>query len=142
MGYAYTDAKFLEGVLAGSPFAIGTNLNVTGMRVPLVPRHKINAGFAWDISGATQLSGALRSVSSQFMDNDEPNTLGVKVPRHSTVDLKLGHSFAWGKMTLAVNNLFGAHYYTYAVRSAFIPDRYAVYPLPGRTIGLSAEFRM
>jgi iron complex outermembrane receptor protein len=141
-GYAYTDAKFLEGVLAGSAFSIGTNLNVAGKHVPLVPQHKLNAGFAWDISGATQLAGALNALSSQFMDNDEPNTLGTKIPRYSTVDFKLGHSFAWGKMALAVNNLFGSHHYTYAVRSAFVGDRYAVYPLPGRTIGLSAEFKM
>jgi iron complex outermembrane receptor protein len=84
----------------------------------------------------------LTAVSSQFMDNDEPNTLGVKIPGYSTVDLKLGHSFGWGQLALAVNNLFGSDYYTYAVRSAFIADRYAVYPLPGRTVALSAEFKM
>ena len=142
LGYAYTDAKFREGVLAGSAFAIGTNLNVAGKQVPLVPRHKLNAGFTWDISAATRLSGMLTGVSSQFMDNDEPNTLGVKIPGYSTVDLKLGHSFAWGRVALAVNNLFDKGYYSYAVRSAFVADRYAVYPLPGRTFGVSAEFRM
>lgn len=142
IGYAYTEAKFVEGVLAGSPFAIGTNLSVAGKHVPLVPRHKLNAGFAWDLSAATQLSGMLSSVSSQFMDNDEPNTLGKKVPGYSSVDLKLAHSFAWGRLALAVNNIFGSHFYTYAVRSAFIADRYAVYPLPGRTVGLSAELKM
>ncbi len=141
-GYAYTEAKFREGVLAGSAFAIGTNLNVAGKEVPLVPRHKLNAGFSWDITSATRLSGMLTAVSSQFMDNDEPNTLRVKIPGYSTVDLKLGHAFAWGRLALSVNNLFGSEYYTYAVRSAFIADRYAVYPLPGRTVGLSAEFRM
>ena len=142
MGYAYTDAQFLEGVLAGSPFAIGTNLNVARKHVPLVPQHKLNAGFAWDISGATRLSGALTAVSSQFMDNDEPNSLNAKIPGYATVDLKLGHGFSWGRMSLAVNNLLGKDYYTYAVRSAFIADRYAVYPLPGRTVGLSAELKM
>jgi len=142
VGYAYTDAKFREGVLAGSPLAIGTNLNVTGNRVPLVPQHKLNAGFAWNITGATRLSGALTAVSSQFMDNDEPNSLGKKIPGYSIVDLKLGHAFAWGRLSLMANNLFNGSYYTYAVRSAFTADRYAVYPLPGRTIGLSAEFKM
>ena len=142
LGYAYTDAKFRQGVLAGSVFAIGTNLNVAGKQVPLVPKHKLNAGFAWDITAATRLSGMLTAVSSQFMDNDEPNTLGVKIPGYSTVDLKLGHAFGWGRLALAVNNLFGSDYYTYAVRSAFIADRYAVYPLPGRTVGLSAEFKL
>jgi iron complex outermembrane receptor protein len=142
MGYAYTDAKFLEGVLAGSPFAIGTDLNVTGKHVPLVPQHKLNVGLAWDISGATRLAGTFTAVSSQLMDNDEPNTLGTRIPRYSTVDLKLAHALSWGRIAVTANNLFGSHYYTYAVRSAFVADRYAVYPLPGRTIGLSAEFRM
>jgi outer membrane receptor protein involved in Fe transport len=41
-----------------------------------------------------------------------------------------------------VNNLFGSDYYNYAVRSAFVADRYAVYPLPGRTFALSAEFKI
>ena len=142
IGYAYTDTKFVEGVLTGSPFAIGTNLSVAGKQVPLVPRHKLNAGFAWDITAATQLAGTLTAVSSQFMDNDEPNTLGTKIPRYSTVDMKLVHAFSWGRIAVTANNLFASHYYTYAVRSAFIVDRYAVYPLPGRTIGLSAEFKM
>jgi iron complex outermembrane receptor protein len=141
-GYAYTDARFREGVLAGSPFAIGTNLNVAGKQVPLVPRHKLNAGFDWDLGARTQLSGALTAVSSQFMDNDEPNTLGVRIPAYATVDLKLRRSFDWGSLALTVNNLFDDRYYNYAVRSAFTPDRYAVYPLPGRTVALSAEFRM
>ena len=41
-----------------------------------------------------------------------------------------------------MNNLFDQNYYTYAIRSQFVADRYAVYPLPGRTIGLIAEFKM
>ncbi len=142
LAYAYTDARFLEGVLAGSAFAIGTNLNVTGKHVPLVPRHKLNAGFTWDATGSTQLSGVLTSLSTQFMDNDEPNTLGVKMPAYATLDLKLASRFDWGRLALTVNNLFGSDYYTYAVRSAFVADRYAVYPLPGRTVGILAEFRM
>jgi iron complex outermembrane receptor protein len=141
LGYAYTDAKFREGVLVGGT-AVGSNLNVAGKQVPLVPRHKLNAGLAWDVTGAVRLSGMLTAVSSQFMDNDEPNTLGVKIPAYATVDLKLAHAFAWGRLALAVNNLFDNDYYNYAVRSAFVADRYAVYPLPGRTVGLSAEFRM
>jgi iron complex outermembrane receptor protein len=107
-----------------------------------VPVHKLNLGAAWDITGRTQLSGGLAALSSQFMDNDEPNTLGVKIPRYTTVDLKLRHSFEWGKLAFAVNNLFDEHYYTYAVRSAFVADRYAVYPLPGRTFAVTAEFKM
>ena len=141
-GYAYTDAKFLDGVLAGSAFAIGTNLNVAGRRVPLVPEHKLNLGFSWEPAARTRLSGTLTAVSSQFMDNDEPNTLGTRIPSYGTLDLKLRREFGWGSLALVGNNLTGERYYTYAVRSAFVADRYAVYPLPGRTLGLVAEFRL
>jgi len=141
-GYAYTDARFRAGVLPGSAFAIGTNLDIAGRRVPLVPEHKLNLGLAWDIGPRTRLSGALTAVSDQFMDNDEPNSLGAKIPAYAVVDLKLAREFGWGRLSAAINNLLDEQYYTYAVRSQFTADRYAVYPLPGRTFALSAEFRL
>jgi iron complex outermembrane receptor protein len=137
-GYAYTDARFRGGVLA----AFGSNVDIAGKRVPLVPEHKLNLGLAWDIGPRTRLSGALTAVSDQFMDNDEPNSLGVKIPAYAVVDLKLAREFGWGRLSAAINNLLDEQYYTYAVRSQFTADRYAVYPLPGRTFALSAEFRL
>ena len=38
------------------PFAIGTNLNVAGKRVPLVPQDKLNAAFDWELSGKQQVA--------------------------------------------------------------------------------------
>ena len=139
-GYAYTDARFLVGVLPGRGFA--TNLNIAGKNVPLVPQHKLNLGFAWDVATKTRVSGALAHVSSQFMDNDEGNTLGTRIPAHTVVDLKATRDVGRVRLGLAVNNLFDEKYYNYAVRSAFTADRYAVYPLPGRTIALSAEIKL
>lgn len=138
-GYAYTDAKYLEGTLPGGPFAIGTGLSIAGKRVPLVPEHKLDLGVAWDIAPRTRLSAALTALSEQYMDNDEPNTLGTKIPAFTLVDAKLAHELGWGRVSAAVNNVFDERYYTYAVRSAFVADRYAVYPLPGRTLGLTLE---
>jgi iron complex outermembrane receptor protein len=138
-GYAYTDAKYLEGTLPGGPFAIGTGLSIAGKRVPLVPEHKLNLGVAWEIGPRTRLSGALTALSDQYMDNDEPNTLGTKIPAFAVVDLKLVQDLGWGRVSAAANNLFDEQYYTYAVRSAFVADRYAVYPLPGRTFGVTLE---
>lgn len=139
-GYAYTDARFLEGVLPGSGFA--TNVSIAGKRVPLVPQHKLNLGFAWDVAPQTRVSGALAYVSSQFVDNDEANTLGTKIPAYTTVDIKATKTLGGVRLGFAVNNLLDEKYYNYAVRSAFTADRYAVYPLPGRTISLSAEFKL
>lgn len=140
--YTGTDARFLQGTLPGGAFAIGTNLNITGKRVPLVPGHKLNLGLSWEVTPKTRFTASVAAVASQYMDNDEANTLGVKIPRHTVTDLKLAHDFGWGKVSAAVNNLFNDKYYDYAVRSAFTADRYAVYPLAGRTFGATLEARL
>ena len=140
--YAYTDAKFLEGTLQGSPFAIGTNMPIGGNTVPLVPRHKLNVGGHWDVAPRTRLSAAFTGVSEQVLDNDEPNTLGHRIPAYYLVDLKVVQSFRWGRLGATINNLLDEKYYDYAVRSAFVPDRYSVYPLPSRTFGVSVELRL
>lgn len=141
-GYAYTDAKFLEGVLPGGPFVIGSSMSIAGKRVPLVPEHKLNLGLAWDFAARTRLSAALTALSKQYLDNDEPNTLGVQIPAYAVVDMKLARDFGWGRIAAAVNNLFDEQYYTYAVRSQFVADRYAVYPLPGRSLSATAELKL
>ena len=140
-GYTYTDARFRSGALPGNS-GIGTNLDLTGKRVPLVPEHKLNLGVAWDLGARTRLSGALTAVSSQFMDNDEPNSLGAKIPSYALLDLKLTREFGRGRLALAINNALDEAYYTYAVRSNFTPDRYNIYPLPGRTLSFTAELRI
>jgi len=141
-GYAYTDAKFLEGTLPGGPFVIGSNLSIAGKRVPLVPEHKLNLGLAWDFAARTRLSAALTAVSEQTMDNDEPNTLGAQIPAYAVLDVKFAREFGWGRVAAAINNLLNEQYYTYAVRSQFTADRYAVYPLPGRSFSFSAELML
>lgn len=137
--YAYTDARFREGVLPGGPFVIAADIPLAGKRVPLVPRHKLNLGAAWELMPRTTLSAALTAAAEQVLDNDEPNTLAHRIPAHHVLDLKLAHEARWGRLALVINNLLGEEYYTYAVRSQFVADRYDVYPLPGRTLSLAAE---
>jgi iron complex outermembrane recepter protein len=139
--YTYTDARFLSGTLPGNAF-IGTDLDIAGKHVPLVPEHKLNLGFAWDLGAHMQLSGALAAVSSQYMDNDEPNDFGTKIPAYTILDLKLTREFRWGRLAATINDLLDEQYYTYAVRSNFVPDRYNVYPLPARTLSLVAELKI
>jgi len=109
--------------------------------VPLVPEHKLNLSVVWDWDARTRLSGMVTAVSSQTMDNDEANTLGTQIPAYAVVDLKFARAFTWGRLALTLNNLFDEDYYSYAVRSAFTSDLYSVFPLPGRTIGVTAELR-
>jgi iron complex outermembrane receptor protein len=117
-------------------------LSIAGKRVPLVPEHKLNLGLAWDFAARTRLSAALTAVSEQTMDNDEPNTLGAQIPAYAVLDVKFAREFGWGRVAAAINNLLNEQYYTYAVRSQFTADRYAVYPLPGRSFSFSAELML
>ena len=138
--YTHTDARFSEGVLRGAA-GTQTNVVITGKTVPLVPRHKFNAGAAWSVGQATTLSAALTHVGAQYMDNDQGNTLGVKIPAYTVADLKLQHRLRDWILSAAVNNLFDRKYYNYAVRSQFVRDRYNVYPLPERNLMMTAEYR-
>jgi len=137
--YTYTEARFLEGVLPGSPLT-QQNVVLAGKTVPLVSRHKLNAGASWAVASRTRLNALVTHVSSQFMDNDEGNTLGVKIPAYTVADLKLAWQEGGWRVSAAVNNLLNEKYYNYAVRSQFVADRYNAYPLPERNFTMTAEY--
>jgi iron complex outermembrane receptor protein len=138
-GYTYTDAEFKEGVLPGSPFT-RQNVSIAGKAVPLVPRHKVNLNATWAFAPKWRLSALASYVGDQFMDNDEGNTLGTKIPSYTLADLKLAWQGGDWRLSAAVNNLFNEKYYNYAVRSQVVPDRYNAYPLPERNFMVAAEF--
>ena len=141
-GYAYTEARFLEGTLAGSPSAIGTGLPLAGRTVPLVPRHKVNLALSWEVRSSTRVSAALTAASEQVLDNDEPNTLAHRIAAFKVLDLRLSETIGSATLSVALNNVLDEDYYQYAARSAFTPDRYTVYPLPGRTLSLTAQIAL
>jgi iron complex outermembrane receptor protein len=137
--YTHVAARFREGVLAGSVFT-QPNVVIAGKTVPLVPRNKLNLAAAWAVAAHTRLNATLAYVGEQFMDNDEGNTLGVKIPAYTVLDLKLIHQRGPWRLAAAVNNATNERYYNYAVRSQFVPDRYNAYPLPERNFTLTAEY--
>jgi iron complex outermembrane receptor protein len=137
--YTYTDARFREGVLPGGAFTT-LNVNIAGKTVPLVPRHKLNAGVAWTPAQGTLVSFTAAYVAAQYMDNDEGNTLGAKIPAYTVADLRLSQRQGAWTFSAVINNLFDRQYYNYAVRSQFVADRYNAYPLPGRNAGVMAEY--
>jgi iron complex outermembrane receptor protein len=131
--YTLAFARFTDGRYNG--------VDLEGKDVPLVPRHKLALNLAWQASAATRLTASANYLSRQYLDNDEPNTLGVRIPAYTVVDTRIEHRVGNWIWAAAINNLFDEAYYTYAVRSNFTPDRYAVYPLPGRHGWVSAEYR-
>ena len=139
--YTYTEAKFREGVFPGSAFT-QENVIISGKTVPLVPRHKLNLTAAWSISDKTRLGATVTYVGDQYMDNDEGNDLGVKIPAYTIADVKLAHQKGRWRMSATINNLFSESYYNYAVRSQFVPDRFNAYPLPPRNFRLTLEYAL
>lgn len=138
--YTYIDAKFISGVLPGGAFT-QTNVNIAGKKVPLVPSQKLNLGAAWAITEQTLLSSSVTYVDSQFMDNDEANTLGIKIPSYTVADIKLVHKTGPWQLSTSVNNLFDRNYFNYAVSSQFTPGKYNAYPLPGRTLFIGVSYQ-
>lgn len=130
--YTLAFAEFTSGVFNSVP--------LKGNKVPLVPRHKLALNATWKISPLTRLTGSANYVSSQYMDNDETNTLGVKIPAYTVADIRLEHRLNNWKLAAAINNVLDEAYHTYAVRSQFNADRYAAYPLPGRHGWVSVEY--
>ena len=143
LGLAYTwlDARFREGSLPGSAFT-AQNIAVAGQRVPLVPQNRVSARAAWTVAPGTQLAAVGTYASSQVMDNDPGNTFFARIPAYGTVDLKLTHAAGPWRVSATVANLLDNRYYTYAVASAFVPDRYNAYPLPGRTAWVALEYAL
>ena len=67
------------------------------------------------------------------------NFLGPGLERfNATVDFKLSGEYDRYFWSVSVNNVFNALYYDYAIASAFTPDRFNAYPLPGRTFWVKA----
>lgn len=124
-GFAYTRAVFREGPFAGND-------------VPLVSRATANAGITWNIWQNYLVADAtVRYWGTRYMDNDNANTQPL-IPADATVDFKLSGKYDRFFWSLSVNDVFNALYYDYAVASSFTPDRFAAYPLPGRTFLLKA----
>jgi iron complex outermembrane receptor protein len=124
-GFAYTRAVFREG-----PF--------TGNDVPLVSPYTASGGVTWNAwEKYLVVDATVRYWSSRRMDNDQPNTQPL-IPANATVDFKLSGEYDRYFWSLSVNNVFNALYYDYAIASAFTPDKFNAYPLPGRTFLLKA----
>jgi iron complex outermembrane receptor protein len=124
-GFAYTRAVFREG-----PF--------TGNDIPLVSRYTASGGVTWNAwQKYLVVDATVRYWSSRRMDNDQPNTQPL-IPANATVDFKLSGEYDRFFWSLSVNNVFNALYYDYAIASAFTPDRFNAYPLPGRTFLVKA----
>ncbi len=138
--YSYTRARFKGGVLPGASFT-QTDVSLAGRTVPLVPRHKLDLALDWAMTPATRVRAEARYVSEQWMENDEGNSFERRIPAYTVADFKLQHRMGNFTASFTVANVFDRKYYTYAVRSQFITDRFNAYPLPERTFWLGLSYQ-
>jgi iron complex outermembrane receptor protein len=73
-----------------------------------------------------------RLIGDRRMDNDQANVQPL-IPAHAVVDVRLGGQYEHLFWSVAVQNLFDADYFDYAIASAFALNTYNAYPQPGRT---------
>jgi iron complex outermembrane recepter protein len=134
LAYTYTDAQFKEGAIGGT--------SVAGKTVPLVARHRASVAAGFRFTDALRLDAVASYVSSQYMENDEENAFGTRIPEYTVTDLRLAYEWRRAVLALTVNNLFDEQYYNYAVTSIFTPGRYSAYPLPERNAFLELKIRL
>lgn len=109
-----------------------------GNDVPLVSRFTANGGVTWNVwQKYFVVDATVRYWGDRYMDNDQSNRQRT-IPGDATVDFKLSGEYQHFFWSLAVNNLFDAQYYDYAIASTFTDGRFSAYPLPGRTYMVKA----
>ena len=73
VNYAYTRATFQESIELATPLPPGGQFVAAGSSLPLVPRHRLNAGLAYRPWPWLTLSTEASYVGSQFFRGDEAN---------------------------------------------------------------------
>ncbi len=131
--YTYTEARFRSAVLSG--------VDVSGNRIPLVPRHLANVGIDWSIRERTRLNVAANYVGSQLYDGDELNAFGREMPAYWTVDLGVFHTQDAWTFGASVRNLLDEKYYTYALAITSPTNTFVAYPAPERHFLVSVQYR-
>jgi iron complex outermembrane receptor protein len=116
-------------------------MDVSGNRIPLVPRNMANAGIDWSITERTRLNAAANYVGSQLYDGDELNTFGKDMPAYWTADLGVFHTIDDWTYGASVRNLFDEKYYTYALAITFPTNTFVAYPSPERNFLFSLQYR-
>lgn len=128
---ALLEATFRSGTYGG--------VDVTGKRVPLVPKATASAGVSWSFESHGKLNLNARYVGGQRFDNDQANAF-KEMPAYALLDAKLEHRI--GRITLALEgrNLFDKRYFSYGVWD--FGSSFSAYPQPGRELFASLAYRL
>ena len=114
--YTYEKAFYI-----GSSFA--------GHDIPMVPRHKLSAGFNYLYMGCVNFNYQANAVGMQRFINDQQN-YAPRVKPYATHDIKLSYHKYGMEIYGAIYNIFDEKYSGYGVTSADGKTQ-AYYPSPG-----------
>jgi iron complex outermembrane receptor protein len=115
--YTFIDARFLDALQLGSnsPFADanGQIQVLPGDQIPAIPRHRVKAGFDYNITDAFKVGADAVFVSSQYLVGDESNQ-APKLPSYTVFNVHTSYQVSktiqvYGR----INNLFDSRYATY-----------------------------
>lgn len=124
LSYAYTNARFHEGVYSGNA-------------VPLVPRDQASAQLTWNTGRTGSYSAAARYVGERRYGSDFTNTHGM-LSGYTTLDLQAVWNLKPWKITARLLNALDKKYSPLAGYSAFYNDTY-YYPADGRSLFVSGR---
>jgi iron complex outermembrane recepter protein len=119
LNYTYTDATFKDAVIlatprvtATCPGGLCTQVVTKGSELPLVPRHRLNAGVEYWLTPWLAASLSMRYVGTQRLRGDEEN---VERPLADQLVFGAGLRATYKGLAafVAVDNLFDARYETF-----------------------------
>jgi iron complex outermembrane receptor protein len=119
-------------------FSEGTNKD---KNVPLVSEQQMSAVYSWKINSKFTWNSSASYESDKFLDNDQGNTFGQKIPSLTLVNTALRYEASNFETVLSVNNFLDEKYYTYGVASTFTPGSYNAYPLSGRVYSVGMKYK-
>lgn len=124
----YTRARFRSGANAGND-------------IPLVAKRNGSVGINHNLTPEVTIAISSIYTGKRRFDNDASNSFGEKIPSYIRHDAKIMYERHRYTLTAAVQNLANTRdHVDYAVRSG-TPGIFNAYPLPGREVYLSGEYR-
>lgn len=130
--YTYIDSEFRSG-------------NLTGSRVPLVPKHRALVSLTQNLSDRAQAEVLLQGQSDQRLGGDVGGVREQgKVPGYAVADINLRYQLDRVKLVFSINNIFDRDYFSQGFYNEFAVfsgrDPIGVYPDPGRNVRVTAQF--
>ena len=124
--FAQRKSEFVEGAYAGK-------------KIPFSPDQMLTARLTYQMDGQQQWSVAAHWVGDQKISGDYDNTCSEQIPSYATWDARYKRDVDRWTFSATVSNLADRSFYT--VRTRCNASLKSIYPEPGRTYLLGAQYR-